>query len=183
MPPGNAISTRTNSANSITSVQLTGTNGVTRPSSRPSATPPSKRADRIAEAAEHGDDETLELIAVAGKDGEGKQRCDQHARHAGERDTHADRDGEEPRRRNADQLCGLAVIGDRAHRLAGAGVVQEQIKQRGDHRRQHGGKNMRAGKRVTADGDAGQRHLDIEQRGAPHRGADADQDQIDGEGR
>ena len=49
--------------------------------------------------------------------------------------------------------------------------------------RQHGGKYMRAGKRVTADGDAGQRHLDIEQRGAPHRGADADQNQIDGEGR
>src|SRR6516225_3370263 len=39
-PPGKAISTSTNSTNSITSVQLTGTNGVTAPSSRPSATPP-----------------------------------------------------------------------------------------------------------------------------------------------
>src|SRR6185437_4367892 len=40
MPAGNAINTRTNSTNSITSVQLTGTNGVTAPSSSPSAMPP-----------------------------------------------------------------------------------------------------------------------------------------------
>src|SRR5262249_50945666 len=39
-PPGKAISTSTNSTNSITNVQLTGTNGVTAPSRRPSATPP-----------------------------------------------------------------------------------------------------------------------------------------------
>src|SRR5215813_9475590 len=39
-PAGNAINTATNSANSMTSVQLTGTNGVTSPSSRPSAMPP-----------------------------------------------------------------------------------------------------------------------------------------------
>src|SRR5208282_393062 len=39
-PPGKAISTKTNSTNSMTSVQLTGTKGVTSPSRRPSATPP-----------------------------------------------------------------------------------------------------------------------------------------------
>src|SRR5262249_45752959 len=37
---GNEITPATNSANSMTSVQLTGTNGVTSPSSRPSAMPP-----------------------------------------------------------------------------------------------------------------------------------------------
>ena len=86
MPPGNAISTRTNSANSITSVQLTGTNGVTSAFEQAERDAAEQRADRIAEAAEHGDDEALELIAVAGQDGEGKQRADQHARDAGERD-------------------------------------------------------------------------------------------------
>src|SRR6185312_13553983 len=39
-PSGNAISTATNSVNSITSVQLTGTKGATSPSSNPSTTPP-----------------------------------------------------------------------------------------------------------------------------------------------
>src|SRR5665213_1926056 len=39
-PPGNAISTATNSVNSITRVQLTGTKGATSPSSNPSTTPP-----------------------------------------------------------------------------------------------------------------------------------------------
>src|SRR5205085_9042282 len=45
-----------------------------------------ERADRIAKAAEHGDDETFKLITVAREDGERKQRADQHAGHAGERD-------------------------------------------------------------------------------------------------
>src|SRR6185437_6690999 len=39
-PPGNAIKTTTNSTNSNTSVQLTGMNGVTKPSNSPSAMPP-----------------------------------------------------------------------------------------------------------------------------------------------
>ena len=60
-----------------------------------------------------------------------------------------------PRRRNADQLRGLAIVGDRAHRLADARAVQKQIKRSRDHRSQHGGENMGAGKGVAAEAEAG----------------------------
>ena len=61
--------------------------------------------------------------------------------------------------------------------------MQKQVKQAGDHRGKHGGQYMRPGKSVAVDGEPGQRDLDIEQGRAPHRGAEPDQHQIDGEGR
>ena len=119
-----------------------------------------QRADRIAEAAEHGDDKAFELIAVAGENGERKQSADQHAGHAGERYPAADRDRENARGWNADELGGLAIVGDRTQRLAEPGVMQKEIEQRRDHRGKHRGKNMRPGKSVAVDGEPGQRDLD-----------------------
>ena len=60
-----AISTTTNSANSITRVQLTGMNGVTSALDEAERDAAQQRARRIAEPAQHGHDEALELIGVA----------------------------------------------------------------------------------------------------------------------
>ena len=57
----------------MTRVQLTGMNGVTSPSIRPSAMPPRSAPIGLPEPAQHGDDEALELIGVARQQGEGEE--------------------------------------------------------------------------------------------------------------
>ena len=127
-PRGKAIRTRTNSTNSMTEVQLTGMKGVARPSISPSAMPPKQRARRVAEPAQNGDDEALELVSVARQHGEGEQRGDQRARDAGERDAEAEGERQHARGRNADQFRRHAVAGDGADRLAGAASCRETEK-------------------------------------------------------
>ena len=77
---------------------------------------------------------------------------------------------------------GLAIGGDRAHRLADACVVQQQIQQPRDHHRQHRCRDMRAGEGVAAPAHA--RHVDrhIVRAGGPPGGAEPDQHHVEGEG-
>ena len=129
------ISTTTNSTNSMTSVQLTGMNWRRQALDQAERNAARERAGGIAEAAQGGHDEALELIGVAGEHGEWEHGRDQHAGDAGER--HAEPEGERQhaRRRNAGQLGGLAVVGDCADRLAHSRVVEKQIQRSGDHTR------------------------------------------------
>ena len=90
-PPGKAINTTTNNANSITSVQLTGINGATKPSRAAERNPAHEGANRVAKTAENRHHEALELIGIARKESEREQRADEHARYAGKRDAYTRR--------------------------------------------------------------------------------------------
>ena len=101
----------------------------------------------------------------------------------GQRDADGKGDAQHRRRGDAHQLGGFAIVGDGADSFAGTGAIEEQFQRQRDHHGRDGRGHVVSGEGVGADGDAGQREVDVVGAGAPDRGADADDHHVHGEGR